>query len=41
LTHRQFLLPFYTMPGTGILGGPRGRRGYRMCVPLDDHNTMF
>jgi hypothetical protein len=37
----QFLLPFYTMPGTGILGGPRGRRGYRLWVPLDDDNTMF
>jgi phenylpropionate dioxygenase-like ring-hydroxylating dioxygenase large terminal subunit len=37
----QFLLPFYTMPGTGILGGPKGRRGYRLWVPLDDDNTMF
>ncbi len=37
----QFLFPFYTMPGTGILGGPKGRRGYRLWVPLDDANTMF
>jgi phenylpropionate dioxygenase-like ring-hydroxylating dioxygenase large terminal subunit len=37
----QYLLPFYTMPGTGILGGPKGRRGYRLWVPLDDANTMF
>jgi phenylpropionate dioxygenase-like ring-hydroxylating dioxygenase large terminal subunit len=37
----QFLLPFYTMPGTGILGGSKGRRGYRLWVPLDDDNTMF
>ncbi len=37
----QYLLPFYTMPGTGILGGPKGRRGYRLWVPLDDDNTMF
>ena len=37
----QFLFPFYTMPGTGILGGPKGRRGYRLWVPLDDDNTMF
>jgi phenylpropionate dioxygenase-like ring-hydroxylating dioxygenase large terminal subunit len=37
----QYLLPFYTMPGTGILGGPKGRRGYRLWVPLDDGNTMF
>ena len=37
----QFLFPFYTMPGTGILGGPKGRRGYRLWVPLDDGNTMF
>jgi phenylpropionate dioxygenase-like ring-hydroxylating dioxygenase large terminal subunit len=37
----QFLFPFYTMPGTGILGGPKGRRGYRLWVPLDDNNTMF
>jgi hypothetical protein len=37
----QFLFPFYTMPGTGILGGPTGRRGYRLWVPLDDDNTMF
>jgi hypothetical protein len=37
----QFLFPFYTMPGTGTLGGPKGRRGYRLWVPLDDGNTMF
>jgi phenylpropionate dioxygenase-like ring-hydroxylating dioxygenase large terminal subunit len=37
----QYLLPFYTMPGTGVLGGPKGRRGYRLWVPLDDDNTMF
>ncbi|HLF76442.1 MAG TPA: Rieske 2Fe-2S domain-containing protein [Dehalococcoidia bacterium] len=37
----QFLLPFYTQPGTGILGGPEGRRGYRLWVPLDDDHTMF
>jgi phenylpropionate dioxygenase-like ring-hydroxylating dioxygenase large terminal subunit len=37
----QFLFPFYTMPGTGILGGSKGRRGYRLWVPLDDDNTMF
>jgi phthalate 4,5-dioxygenase len=37
----QYLFPFYTMPGTGILGGPKGRRGYRLWVPLDDDNTMF
>ena len=37
----QYLLPFYTMPGTGILGGPKGRRGYRLWVPLDDNTTMF
>jgi phthalate 4,5-dioxygenase len=37
----QYLLPFYTMPGTGILGGPKGRRGYRLWVPLDDNHTMF
>ncbi|MGH2586966.1 MAG: Rieske 2Fe-2S domain-containing protein [Dehalococcoidia bacterium] len=37
----QFLLPFYTMPGTGVLGGPAGRRGQRAWVPLDDENTMF
>ena len=37
----QFLMPFYTMPGTGVLGGPGGRRGQRAWVPLDDENTMF
>ena len=37
----QFIFPCYTMPGTGILGGPKGRRGYRLWVPLDDDNTMF
>jgi phenylpropionate dioxygenase-like ring-hydroxylating dioxygenase large terminal subunit len=37
----QYLFPFYTMPGTAILGGPKGRRGYRLWVPLDDNNTMF
>ncbi len=37
----QFLMPFYTMPGTGVLGGPGGRRGQRAWVPLDDEHTMF
>jgi len=37
----QFLMPFYTMPGTGVLGGIGGRRGQRAWVPLDDENTMF
>jgi phthalate 4,5-dioxygenase oxygenase subunit len=36
----QFVLPFYTMPGTGRLGYG-GRRGFRAWVPIDDHNTMF
>ena len=37
----QFLFPFWTMPGTGLLGGPGSRRGYRAWVPVDDANTMF
>jgi phthalate 4,5-dioxygenase oxygenase subunit len=36
----QFVLPFYTMPGTGRLGYG-GRRGFRAWVPIDDNNTMF
>ena len=36
----QFVLPFYTMPGTGRLGYG-GRRGFRAWVPVDDENTMF
>jgi nitrite reductase/ring-hydroxylating ferredoxin subunit len=36
----QFVLPFYTMPGTGRLGYG-GRRGFRAWVPVDDANTMF
>src|SRR5204862_4863779 len=36
----QFVLPFYTMPGTGRLGYG-GRRGFRAWVPVDDYNTMF
>ena len=36
----QFVLPFYTMPGTGRLGYG-GRRGFRAWVPIDDYNTMF
>jgi phenylpropionate dioxygenase-like ring-hydroxylating dioxygenase large terminal subunit len=36
----QFVLPFYTMPGTGKLGYG-GRRGFRAWVPVDDDHTMF
>ena len=36
----QFVLPFYTMPGTDRLGYG-GRRGFRAWVPIDDNNTMF
>jgi hypothetical protein len=36
----QFVMPFYTMPGTGRLGYG-GRRGFRAWVPVDDNNTMF
>ena len=36
----QFVLPFYTMPGTGVLGYG-GRRGVRAWVPIDDETTMF
>ena len=36
----QFVLPFYTMPGTGRLGYG-GRRGFRAWVPVDDDHTMF
>jgi nitrite reductase/ring-hydroxylating ferredoxin subunit len=36
----QFVLPFYTMPGTGRLGYG-GRRGFRAWVPVDDEHTMF
>ncbi len=36
----QFVLPFYTMPGTGVLGYG-GRRGFRAWVPVDDETSMF
>jgi phenylpropionate dioxygenase-like ring-hydroxylating dioxygenase large terminal subunit len=36
----QFVMPFYTMPGTGRLGYG-GRRGFRAWVPVDDNHTMF